>query len=105
LLLQDGALSVAVRADNGAIRAVAFNGVDVYFPGTPVSDYGFQLATDTTTFKLNTTRGRIDQPVTIFEGTWNITAAGTYVYGTTQIDFSGSTNSSLVSTFFGSRQR
>jgi hypothetical protein len=87
LLLKDGPLSVAVRSDNGAIRGVAFGGTDVYFPGTPVSDFGFQLAADTTTFRLNNAKGRTDQPVTVNEGAGNITAYGTYVIGATQIDF------------------
>jgi hypothetical protein len=57
LLISNGSLSVDIRTNNGAIDAVTFGGADFYNPGTSVSDWGLQLGTDTSSFRMNTTTG------------------------------------------------
>ncbi|MBX3743166.1 MAG: hypothetical protein KF712_19430, partial [Akkermansiaceae bacterium] len=80
--LSNGALSLTVRDDNGAIDAIVFNGVDYFNPGTPVSDFGLQLGTDTSTFRCNTTGGSEQIPVSTTTAAGSILAAGTYNVGT-----------------------
>lgn len=39
----NGALTLDIREDNGAIETVTFGGTDWFNPGTPVSDWGFDI--------------------------------------------------------------
>src|SRR5260221_4864867 len=55
--LTNDALTLNLRDDNGAIDAVVFNGTDFFKSGTPISNYGFQLGTNTGTFAINDTSG------------------------------------------------
>src|SRR6056297_1768035 len=64
-VISNGALSVTIRNDNGAIDTAEFDGIDYFNPGTPVSDFGFQNGTTTSTFARNNTSGFTDQPVTV----------------------------------------
>lgn len=57
IVLDNGSLRVEIRGDNGAIAAVQFGGSDFYNPGTPVSDWGMQVADQEGTFAKNGTDG------------------------------------------------
>lgn len=52
-----GDLTVTVRDDNGAIGSLVFGGREYYREGTFVSDFGFQIGADTSTFALNDASG------------------------------------------------
>lgn len=54
--LTNGTLNVQV-ADNGTIFALQFDGREYYREGAFVSDFGFQVGTNTGTFEINTTQG------------------------------------------------
>ena len=71
--LTNGTLSVTI-GDNGAIDTLTFTGIDFYNPGTPVSDIGLQVGTNTATFRLNTTTGGVAIPGSSTNPTWT----GTY---------------------------
>lgn len=77
-MLSNGALSVTIRDDNGAIDTLTFGGSDFYNPGGPVSDYGFQTGTDGSTFRLNDTSGFTQQPVTVLGGPDFVSVTGIY---------------------------
>lgn len=85
--LNNGSLSLDIRADNGAIDTVTFGGSDFFNPGTPVSNYGFQLGTSTATFAVNDTSGGTGQSVVVTSGTGTITATGTYTKGGANVIF------------------
>lgn len=65
ILLSQGPLSVTIRSDNGAINNVLFSGAEFYRQGTFVSDFGFQVGTNTGTFSRNTANGVTGTPVTV----------------------------------------
>lgn len=77
-MLSNGALSVNIRDDNGAIDTLTFGGSDFYNPGSPISNYGFQTGTNTSTFRINTTDGFTQQPVTVLGGPDFISVTGIY---------------------------
>lgn len=56
-VVTNGPLFVDIRNDNGAIDTVRFGGADFYNPGTPISDFGLQVGTNTSTFRRNDTNG------------------------------------------------
>ena len=86
--LTQGPLSLQVRTDNGAIDTVTFNSVDFFNPGSPVSDFGFQVGTDTTSFKYNNTAGLTQIPAAVVASGSQIVTSGTYSYGAATIGFS-----------------
>ena len=59
-VVTQGPLTVDIRNDNAAIDAVTLNGNDFFNPGDPNSDFGLQLGTDGSTFRLNTTDSTAD---------------------------------------------
>lgn len=85
--LTNGALTIDIRDDNGAIKRAFFGNSDFFNPGTPVSDYGFQNGTDTNTFRLNSTTGWTQQPVTVSARPKSVIVAGTYRGGNANVDF------------------
>lgn len=76
--LDNGSLEITIRDDNGAIDAAFFGGSDFFNPGTPVSDWGFQTASNTSTFRLYRTTGSPGQPVTVSSNGSEITVSGNY---------------------------
>lgn len=82
--LDNGSLSVDIRDDNGAIGQVLFGSSDFYNPGLPVSDFGLQNGTNTSTFVRNTTGGDSLQPVTVIGNPGSVTVTGTYTEGESQ---------------------
>jgi T5SS/PEP-CTERM-associated repeat protein len=85
--LSNGSLSVLIRSDNGAIDAALFSGIDFFNPGTPVSDWGLQAGTNTSTFRLNTTGGVTGIPVSVSGGGSTATVSGTYTLGGSNLAF------------------
>ena len=79
-VMTNGSLVVDITNSNGAIDAVVFQGNDFYNPGSPVSDFGLQIGTDTGSFRFNTTTGvdGIGMAVTGSTAT-SVTASGTYL--------------------------
>ena len=82
-VLTNGALTVVIRDDNGAIGSATFGGAEFFRKGTFVSDYGFQSGTDVTTYVRNDAYGGIGQPVTV-TGT---TVSGTFTRGGANVEF------------------
>jgi MYXO-CTERM domain-containing protein len=80
-LLTNGALSVKIRDDNGALAEVLFGGSDFFNPGAPVSDWGIQNGTDTGTFLKNDTNGGEDFAVVVAGGVGVVTATGLFTGG------------------------
>ena len=72
-VLSNGTLTVTI-ADNGAIDTLVFAASDWYNPGSPVSDFGFQVGTTTATFDRNTTAGLTEIAGSSTNPTWT----GTY---------------------------
>jgi hypothetical protein len=87
LLLTNGSLSVVVNPINGTLHTVRFGGTRYYNAGTPVSDYGFQKDTDTSTYGRNRTSGQTSVPVWISEANGVITVHGIYTKGATSVAF------------------
>lgn len=58
-----------------------FAGTDFYIPGTPVSNFGLQNGTDTSTFVSNGPTGLNNQPVTVVNTPSAITVSGLYTGG------------------------
>ena len=87
LILSNDSLSVEIREDNGAIDAVLFGGSDFFNPGTPVSEFGFQNGTDTSTFVRNETDFSGDQPVNVTSLDGPVVITGTYDRGGANVDF------------------
>ncbi|MBD2577575.1 hypothetical protein [Oscillatoria sp. FACHB-1406] len=85
--LTNGALTIDIREDNGAIARVSFGNSDFFNPGMPISDYGFQNGTDTSTFWLNSTTGWTQQPVTVSNRPKSVIVTGTYRGGNANVDF------------------
>jgi|GEM_PF-2928157 len=85
-VMTNGALTVDIRS-NGAINAVVFGGTDFFNAGTAVSDYGFQVGTDTGTFRINTTTGTMSQPVSVSDS--NV-VTGTFTAGGANVAFTRS---------------
>lgn len=67
-LLTDGLLSVDIPEDNGAIGIATFNGEEYFNAGTPISNWGFQFGTDTSTFVMNEIDGTEGFPVNVSSG-------------------------------------
>ena len=84
--LDNGLLTIDIREDNGAIDTALFGGSDFFNPGSPISDFGFQNGTDTSTFVLNTTTGFTQQPVTV-NSNGDVVVTGTYTGGGSNVDF------------------
>lgn len=88
-VITNGQLMVDIRTDNGAIDTVTFGGYDFYNPGSPVSDYGFQNGTNTSTFSFANTNGGISghtvSSVVPFAG--GVLVTGTYNTSGTSIGF------------------
>ena len=78
LSISNGSLSVDIGS-NGAIDTLSFGGSDFYNPGTPVSNFGFQLGTDTSTFRSNTTTGSIGTPVSVSNTPGSVSVVGSYM--------------------------
>lgn len=85
--LTNGSLTVDIRTDNGAIDTVLFGGTDYFNPGIPVSDFGLQNGTNTSTFVVNTTDGITMQPVSV-SGVNVVT--GTFTGGGANVSFARS---------------
>lgn len=51
--LSNGELNLIINADTGSIFDVEYAGANYYRRGTPVSDFGFQIGSQTDTFALN----------------------------------------------------
>ncbi|MDJ0598883.1 MAG: S8 family serine peptidase [Crocosphaera sp.] len=84
--LDNGLLTIDIREDNGAIDTALFAGSDFFNPGSPISDFGFQNGTDTSTFVRNTTTGLTQQPVTV-NSNGEVVVIGTYTGGGANVDF------------------
>lgn len=64
--ITQGALSANIDNTNGAISNVSFGGTEFYRQGTFVSDFGYQVGTNTGTFQRNTAGGSLGTgPVTV----------------------------------------
>ncbi|MEO0686861.1 MAG: hypothetical protein AAFY76_17900, partial [Cyanobacteria bacterium J06649_11] len=87
ILDPESPLKVDIREDNGAIDSVLFGGSDYFNPGSPVSDFGFQNNTDTSSFVRNDTSGFTEQPVTVNEDDGSVVVTGTYTRGGANVDF------------------
>ena len=87
ILDPESPLNVDIREDNGAIDTVLFSGSDYFNPGSPVSDFGFQNNTDTSSFVRNDTSGFTQQPVTVSEDDGSVVVTGTYTGGGANVDF------------------
>ncbi len=85
--LTNDSLTVDIREVNGAIDTVLFGGSDFFNPGSPISDFGLQNGTDTSTFVLNTTTGLNQQPVSVTSTDGEIIVTGTYTEGGADVDF------------------
>ncbi len=90
--LSNGSLEVTIREDNGAIDTVLFDNMtffasDFFNPGAPVSDFGFQNGTNTSTFVRNTTTGVTQQPVSVSSSGDSVSVTGTYTGGGANLDF------------------
>jgi len=90
-VITNGSLTINIRNDNGAIDSAVFNGIDYFNPGTPVSNFGFQNNTDTSTFRINDTSGFTQQTVSV-SGT---SVSGVFTAGGSSLGFVR--NYSLVS--------
>ena len=86
IALDNGLLTIDIREDNGAIDTALFGGSDFFNPGSPISDFGFQNGTDTSTFVQNTTTGFTQQPVTV-NSNGDVVVTGTYTGGGANVDF------------------
>ena len=75
--LTNGALTVNIRDDNGAIGS-ANRGGEFYASGTFVSDFGFQVGTNTGTFVVNNAFGSEMIASTVVGTPSQITVTGTY---------------------------
>lgn len=73
-----------IRNDNGAIDTATFGGTDFFNPGTPVSNWGIQKSTDTSTFRINNTSGGTGQPVSV---SLLAQVSGTYTGGGANVGF------------------
>ncbi|MEM8831446.1 MAG: pre-peptidase C-terminal domain-containing protein [Cyanobacteria bacterium P01_G01_bin.19] len=84
----NGLLQTNIRSNNGAIDDVLFDGSNFFNPGAPISDFGLQNGTDTSTFVVNDTEGfRNEQPVTVERIDDEIVVSGTYTGGGANVDF------------------
>jgi len=86
--LSNEQLSIDIREDNGTIDTALLNGKDFFNAGTPVSDWGMQNGTDTTSFVFNDTTGVTQQPVTVASTATTVTVTGTYTAGGSNVAFS-----------------
>ncbi|MFZ4596161.1 MAG: hypothetical protein ACOYOF_18025, partial [Verrucomicrobiaceae bacterium] len=86
--ITDGALTVVIDDNNGAIQSAQLGGKEYFRLGTFVSDWGLQVGTDTTTFRVNNANATEGIPVTV-SGT---TATGTYSAGGATISASRTYN-------------
>jgi len=88
VVLSNGQLSIDIREDNGTIDTALLNGKDFFNDGIPVSDWGMQNGTDTTSFVFNDTEGVTQQPVTVASTATTVTVTGTYTAGGSNVAFS-----------------
>ncbi|MFN6566065.1 PEP-CTERM sorting domain-containing protein [Dendronalium sp. ChiSLP03b] len=86
-VISNGELSVEIRNDNGAINSLLFGRKEFYRKGTFVSDFGFQVGSDTSTFVLNSALKNIGQPVTVSKNNNSVSVTGRYTQGGSAIDF------------------
>lgn len=78
-VITSGALSVGIIDGNGAINNVSFMGNEYYRNGMFVSDFGFQVGTDVSSFALNTTLGANPLGASVISSTpTTVTVAGVY---------------------------
>ncbi len=77
LVLTDGAMSVMVDGASAAIFGATYGGHEFFRYGTFVSDWGLQVGTDTTSFRVNTANSVAGIPITL---TGNA-ASGSYTAG------------------------
>ena len=87
ILDPESLLKVDIREDNGAIDTVLFSGSDFCNPGGPVSDFGLQNGTNTSSFVRNDTSGFTQQPVSVSEDDGSVVVTGTYTQGGANVDF------------------
>jgi hypothetical protein len=85
--LTNGALTVDIRDDNGAIERVVFGGSNFYQAGTPVSNWGMQVGTATATFRVNTTDGGNGIGVSVGTVGSTVEVTGTYAVGGANVAF------------------
>lgn len=79
LSITNGSLYLDISTTTGAIDTLTYGGSDWYNPGTPVSDWGLQSSTDTTSFAINTTTGGAGVPVSsVTESGGTITVSAAY---------------------------
>ena len=86
-VISNGSLTVDIRNDNGAINQVLFGGADFFNPGSSVSDFGFQVGTNTGTFRINRTNGSTGQAVSVSPS--NV-VTGNYNAGGANVNFARS---------------
>ncbi len=79
-------LSFGINAQNGAINNVALQNNEFYQAGFPVADFGLQLGTDTTTFRINTTNGLAQIPATVTDAGSSVLVTGTFSAGGVTIE-------------------
>lgn len=92
ITLSNGSLEVTIREDNGAIDTVLFDNnsllpSDFFNPGNPVSNFGFQNGTNTSTFVRNTTTDFAQQAVSVSSSGDSVFVTGTYTGGGANVDF------------------
>ena len=87
VVLTNGALTVDIRADNGAIDSATFGGRDFFNPGTPVSDWGLQIDVDTNSFRFNDTSGLIGIPVSVVGAGSSAQVIGVYAVSGANLGF------------------
>ena len=103
-IITNGHLTITIRNDNGAIDSYVMDGVDYFGQGTHVYDWGVQIGSDTSTFRINSTNGGTAIPVSVTKVSANqvdvtgiITWAGKNVSFVRSIKVSDSQNAMLFS--------
>src|SRR2546421_161180 len=86
-VLSNGNLVLTVNDGNGVIQSVKLTGVEFYQLGTPVSDYGLQVNTDSSSFRLNSNAFGSSQSVAVSSTASTITVNGTYTAGGANVSF------------------
>lgn len=80
-VISNANISLNIDDANGAIYSLSYLGSEYTRTGAEVSDWGMQLGTDGTTFRINTTNGLEQIPVTTYVAGSTVTASGVYSAG------------------------
>ncbi|MBA4065094.1 MAG: hypothetical protein C0501_15550 [Isosphaera sp.] len=87
-IITNGPLVANIRDDNGAINNLTFMGTEFYRVGAFISDFGLQVGTDITTFRINNANGGEGIPAGVTSSTaTSVTVTGTYVVGGANVGF------------------